>query len=225
MASAQPQNQPPAAPVPPAPPVRVIAYIDGFNLYFGMREKGWQRYYWLDVRQLTLNLLVPGQQLIAVRYFTSRVSSSPTNPDQHKRQNTYLEALGTLPDTTIQYGHYLSKRIVCHSCGASWIRNEEKMTDVNIAIALTSDAFSNRFDTALLVSADSDLTGPLLQVKQLFPTKRIVVAFPPARTSARLLQEAHAAFTISRKKLKDSQFPEQVVKPDGFVLQRPAQWK
>jgi len=23
---------------------RVIAYIDGFNLYFGMKEKGWRRF-------------------------------------------------------------------------------------------------------------------------------------------------------------------------------------
>jgi len=56
---------------------------------------------------------------------------------------------------------------------------------VNIAIALTSDAFRDQFDTALLVSGDSDLTGPVLQIKQLFPAKRIVVAFPPARSSAR----------------------------------------
>jgi len=119
------------------------------------------------------------QQLIAVRYFTSRVSSSPSNPDQHKRQNTYLEALDTLPDTTIQFDNYLCKSVVCHSCGASWIRQEEKMTEVNIAIALTSDAFANSFDTALLVSADSDLTGPVLQVKQLFPPNVSWWLFPP----------------------------------------------
>jgi NYN domain-containing protein len=221
MPTTQTQNQP----SPQTPVIRVIAYIDGFNLYFGMREKGWQRYYWLDVRRLVLNLLAPGQQLMAVRYFTSRVSSSPANPDQRKRQSTYLEAIGTLADTTIQYGHYLSKRVVCHSCGAAWTRNEEKMTDVNIAVTVISDAFSDRFDTALLISADSDLTGPILQVKQFFPAKHIVVAFPPARTSARLLQEAHASFTISRKKLKDSQFPDRVAKADGFVLQRPVQWR
>ena len=99
------------------------------------------------------------------------------------------------------------------------------MTDVNMAIALSADAFLNRFDTALLISGDSDLAGPVLQIKQLFPTERIVVAFPPERSSARLLQEAHAAFTISRKTLKDSQFHDQVTKPDGFVLHRPQEWR
>ena len=26
---------------------RVIAYIDGYNLYHGLREQGWKRFYWL----------------------------------------------------------------------------------------------------------------------------------------------------------------------------------
>ncbi len=27
---------------------RVIVYIDGFNLYFGLKSKGWRRYFWLN---------------------------------------------------------------------------------------------------------------------------------------------------------------------------------
>ena len=52
---------------------RVAAYIDGFNLYYGLRSKGWRRYYWLDLHRLVERLLRPGQQLVAVRYFTTRV--------------------------------------------------------------------------------------------------------------------------------------------------------
>ena len=29
---------------------RVAVYVDGFNLYYGLRSKGWRRYYWLDLR-------------------------------------------------------------------------------------------------------------------------------------------------------------------------------
>ena len=50
---------------------RVAAYIDGFNLYYGLRSKGWRRYYWLDLRRLVERLLRRGQQLVAVRYFTT----------------------------------------------------------------------------------------------------------------------------------------------------------
>lgn len=204
---------------------RVIAYIDGFNLYFGMKEKGWRRFYWLDVRKLALNLLKSDQRLVAVRYFTSRVSSSTFDPEQAKRQGSYIEALGTLPETTLHFGHYLTKAVKCFKCGNQWLKPEEKMTDVNIAIALIDDAFRDRFDTALLISGDSDLVGAVLQVKNLCSKKRIVVAFPPARSSARLKAEAQASFVISRKTLKDSQLPDAVAKPDGFVLTRPERWK
>jgi hypothetical protein len=30
----------------------VIAYIDGFNLYHGLREKGWKWAYWLNLQAL-----------------------------------------------------------------------------------------------------------------------------------------------------------------------------
>jgi hypothetical protein len=42
---------------------RIICYIDGFNLYFGLREKGWKKYYWLDLKRLTEKLLKPRQSL------------------------------------------------------------------------------------------------------------------------------------------------------------------
>ena len=206
-------------------PERVITYIDGFNLYFGLRAKGWRRYYWLDVHLLAQNLLKSHQELMAVQYFTSRVSASSSDPGQVKRQSTYLEAIQTLPITTMSFGHYLNKKIECQKCGNSWMANEEKMTDVNIAVAMLTDAYQNRFDTALLISGDSNLTGPLLEIRQHFPNKRVVVAFPPERQSARLKKEAHAYFVISRKTLKDSQFPDYVPKSDGFVLSRPQEWR
>ena len=36
-------------------PQRVVIYIDGFNLYFGLREKGWKNLYWLNVYKLGIN--------------------------------------------------------------------------------------------------------------------------------------------------------------------------
>ncbi len=47
----------------------------------------------------------------------------------------------------------------------------ETMTDVNIAVELMQDAFHNNFDTAILVSADSDLVGPVVAVQKLLPQK------------------------------------------------------
>ena len=203
----------------------VAVYIDGFNLYYGMRSKRWQRYYWLDVSQLASSLLKPGQTLEGVKYFTSRVSSTPHDPTKSSRQNAYLEALGTLPNVEIFYGHYLVKTVRCFKCGAKWPVPEEKMTDVNIATEMIVDAFEDRWDTALLVSGDSDLIGPIDSIKKAHPKKRIVIAFPPDRDSAQLKRTAHAFFRIGRASLSKSQFPDTVVKPDGFTLTRPKEWK
>lgn len=64
---------------------RIIIYIDGFNLYFGLKSKGWQRYYWLNLQKLAQNLLTENQQLITTKYFTSRISKPP---EKSRRQAT-----------------------------------------------------------------------------------------------------------------------------------------
>ena len=204
---------------------RVAVYIDGFNLYYGVRSKGWKRYYWLDVSQLASNLLQAEQTLVGVKYFTSRVSSTTRDPDKSNRQNTYLEALDTLQNVEVFYGHYLVKTIQCFKCGSKWPVPEEKMTDVNIAVEMVMDAFEDRWDTALLVSGDSDLVGPITNIRSARPKKRIVIAFPPNRNSIQLQKVAHAFFQIGRNKLAKSQFPDTVTKPGGFELTRPVEWR
>ncbi|NMB83085.1 MAG: NYN domain-containing protein [Ignavibacteria bacterium] len=200
---------------------RVIIYIDGFNLYFGLKEKGWKKFYWLNIRMLSENILNKEQKLLEVKYFTSRVSFPP---EKVKRQVTFIEALETLPNVKIYYGNYQANKTECKNCGYISMIPNEKMTDVNIAVELLSDAYENKFDTAILVSADSDLIAPIKTIKRLFKEKRIVVAFPPARHSFALKEVASASFTIGRKKLADSLFPDEVIKSNGYILKRPTRW-
>jgi uncharacterized LabA/DUF88 family protein len=201
---------------------RVITYIDGYNLYYGLRSKGWQGFYWLNLRMLSLNLLKSWQTLVMTKYFTTKVDGPPA---KQKRQNTYLEALETLPDFTITYGQYLAERITCRNCGHTYTTYHEKMTDVNIAMALIADAFDDKFDTALLISADSDLVGPIKRVKARFSHKRIVVVFPPKRHSSALNKAADACLHLSSSILAKSVFPDEVIKPDNFILRRPTNWR
>ena len=203
---------------------RVTVYVDGFNLYFGLRSKGWRKHYWLDLVALATALLKPGQTLSGVHYFTSRIRANGNNAGDRQRQVTYLEALATLPGLQTHFGHYLQKTHRCHSCGATWMGYEEKMTDVNIAVQLLTDAFQDRFDVALLVSGDSDLTTPIRQLRAQFPGKRLVVVFPPARHSSELQKAAHGYLTVGEANLRQSQLPEQVPRADGFVLARPPYW-
>ncbi|MBI1901274.1 MAG: NYN domain-containing protein [Planctomycetia bacterium] len=213
---------------------RVICYIDGFNLYFGMRAANFRRYYWLDLCGLSASFLRPTQQLSAVKYFTARISGARPGDTpkvqaeknaKRTRQQVYLEALSTLPLLTMFEGHYLDKTTNCRKCGAQWFRAEEKMTDVQIATELLTDAFQDKFDTAFVVSADSDLAPPIRRVLALFPSKRVVVAFPPKRSSVQLTKTATTTFIIGKPKLAANQLPNPVATASGHQLARPAEWK
>ncbi len=95
---------------------RVIAYVDGFNLYFGLKAQKWERYLWLNVQELVENLLKAHQSLEHTKYFTARVSSPP---DKVKRQATYIEALQTLENVSIFCGKYQLNPLRCPRCGSS----------------------------------------------------------------------------------------------------------
>ena len=77
---------------------------------------------------------------------------------------------------------------------------------------------------AILVSADSDLVGPVEMVRRRWG-KEVAVAFPPARRSYDLRRAATAAIPIGRGILRKSQLPERVRGADGDTLERPASWK
>ncbi len=201
---------------------RVITYIDGFNLYFGLKSKKWRRYYWQNLQILGQNLLKSEQSLIFTKYFTAIVTFPP---DKAKRQKTFIEALESLNNLSIYYGKYQINTRKCVKCGNIAPIPNEKMTDVNIAVELLSDAYQNKFDTAILISADSDLTAPINTVLKLFPAKRIICAFPPDRYSFELSRTASGYFTIGRKKFAESTFPDEVTNRDGFKLVKPESWK
>lgn len=204
---------------------RVNVYIDGFNLYFGLRAAGLKRYYWLDVVALSQALLLPGQTLGHVHYFTARIRNNGHNAASVARQGDYLDALATLSPLTTQFGHFLVKSKTCRSCGSTWTTYEEKMSDVNLAVQLVLDASDNAFDTAIIVSGDSDLTTPVRQVLTRFPTKRVVIAFPPCRNSEALKGAASAHTRVGQNKIRNSQLPDPVITPAGVSLSRPATWR
>lgn len=200
---------------------RVIAYIDGFNLYFGMREAGFDQCRWLNVKNLVESLLQPNQELVGVKYYTSRVNH---NPDKQKRQSTYLDALGSV-GVEIFYGNYQDNNLECKRCGNVWKSAKEKMTDVNIATAIIVDAFKEEYDMAMLISGDSDLTPPIKEVHNLFKGKRVFIAFPPKRHNSSMSIVARGSLIIGRKKLVDAQFDEEVISKTGYKLKMPNEWK
>ena len=201
-------------------PSGVVAYIDGFNLYYGLRSKGWRRYLWLDLNQLIASLLRPYQELSGVKYCTARISAPPVSV---QRQTTYIEALAATGVRIIE-GKFQPRDGRCLRCGHTWAIFEEKQTDVNLAIEMMRDAHLDLFDTAMLVSGDSDLAPAVAAVQQLYQAKAVVVASPPGRRSDVLNSVASAAFSIGRAKIANAQFAQVVMSTTGHQLRRPLKW-
>ena len=203
--------------------MNVICYIDGFNLYHGLRSRKWRKYYWLYLWALAEQFLLKDQTLVEVVYCTTRVKrDSPAAA----RQSTYIDALEAYrPGLRIVYGHYLAKEMECFQCGNTYTRHEEKMTDVNLACRLLTDAMDDRFDVALVMSGDSDLVPPVQIVRERWPRKRVIAVFPPNRKSDALRQGVHGQKWISASDLRVSQLPEQVDLSSGRSVSRPVEWR
>jgi hypothetical protein len=55
------------------PKQRVIAYIDGFNLFYSsLKGTGFK---WLDLVSLCESMLKPEQELVSIKYFSALVGS------------------------------------------------------------------------------------------------------------------------------------------------------
>lgn len=204
------------------PLTNVVCYIDGFNLYHGLRSRGWKKYYWLDLWALAEQFLKPGQVLREVVYCTSKIKN---DPPAMRRQQTFLEALQAhRKGIAILYGHFLAKPVECFSCKATYTRHEEKKTDVNIACRLLTDAMDSRFDVALLVSADSDLVPPVEIVKSRWPQKKVIAIFPPDRKSDALKRACDGQKWISEAHVRQCQLPATIPVFAGKTASRPIEW-
>ena len=201
---------------------KTIVYVDGFNLFHALKEMKWKKYYWLDLNAFCLKLMSPMQSLTLVRYFTSRAIG---DAQEQKRQNSYIEALETLKCVDIQYGKFTSDDWGCHVCGRIEKIHHEKQTDVNIAVSLLTDAQEDRFDDAILITADSDQMRTVQYISNTYAEKRIIVAFPPGRHTADLEPPtASKNVHLNQKQFENSQFPNEVISKSGFKLIRPHSW-
>lgn len=87
--------------------MRTWTYIDGFNLYYSIRDFGCK---WLNPKELTQTVMPPGTIIEKLKYYTARVSGAG-DPDQPRRQHIYLSALRTIPEIEIVFGQFLAKAI------------------------------------------------------------------------------------------------------------------
>lgn len=204
-------------------------YVDGFNLYYGGLKGTANK--WLDLDALFRTLL-PTHEINRIRYFTARISGRPDNPDSPTRQDTYLRALGTLPNVSVHLGKFLQSNVRMPLAQpkpggpktVEVIKTEEKGSDVNIATYLLIDAFRRDSDLAVVVSNDSDLCEPIRIVKDEFGVQ--VALFIPHNRTSHALSKLSPLFIkqIRQGPLSGSQFAPQLTDAHGRKIVKPAAW-
>ncbi len=200
---------------------RVAGFVDGFNLYHAMDDNPiLHKYKWLNLAKLARCFVRSEDEIKAVFYFTAYATWNPGKVEKHKNYVRALELEGVKP----VFGQFRQKERKCLKCRRVYMTFEEKETDVNIAIKLFQTAIADLYDTALVISGDSDLIPALEAVKQSFPNKKIVVVIPIGRRAEALKQTAHAYMKLKVKHLESCQFEDEIRK-DGLVLVRPASWR
>lgn len=116
---------------------------------------------------------------------------------------------------------------MCRICGKEYSTFEEKQTDVNIAITLFQEAINNEFDTAIIISGDSDLIPAIDGIKKIFPAKEIGLVIPIGRRANELKNVCDFHMKMKEKHLRSSQFPDSIVidPAKNVVLNRPPTWR
>ena len=205
---------------------RVIYYVDGFNLYHSLldavsKSKFRKKLKWLDIDKLFRYYLSKNEVLIEIKYFSAIFESNPSKALRHRK---YIKILKH-KDIQVILGKFKKKDLFCKKCRQTYQTMEEKRTDVNIALHIIQDAYKNNFDTAILVSGDTDLIPAIKILKSDFPEKRIGVIFPYNRKSLELLNHVHFNWKISIKDMEKAILPVSYEIGKGKILTIPTEWK
>jgi len=174
---------------------RTIAYVDGYNLYYGLlKGTHWK---WLDLEAFVKAQLRDDHEILVVKYFTAPIKTYPHDTAAVDRQKIYLQALSSRARMSVQLGYYSKNATLfpayeepCKSCERNpqekgvlrVVKLEEKQSDVNIACAMLTDAFRNAADSFVLVSGDTDFITPVSIVRKELK-KNVIVLNPHVRRS------------------------------------------
>lgn len=209
---------------------QVTYFIDGFNVYHSIadasnKNPAFKKYKWLNYKKLAKCFIPPhtnASKIISeIYYFTALTFWNHEKLTRHKLYIQALEHVGI----KVVYGKFRSVDKLCTKCNKLYNTYEEKRTDVHIAIKLFEEAMNDNFDTAVIISGDSDLIPSIQTTKSLFPKKEFGIVIPYNRPAEELKNIAHFHMKMRQDHLEKSLFDEQVLLNDGSILTCPPNWK
>ncbi|MCX6804291.1 MAG: NYN domain-containing protein [Candidatus Diapherotrites archaeon] len=133
---------------------RTMIFIDGSNFYHSLKKS-------FGVTNIDLEKfcakISQGYSLERIFYYTAPVNQH-THPEQYKNQQKFFSKIKTIQNLQLFLGR-LEKR-----------QNNkliEKAVDVKLIVDLLMNAVNNAYDTAFLVSNDSDFVPAIQEIQKL----------------------------------------------------------
>ncbi|MCP8939481.1 NYN domain-containing protein [Alsobacter sp. SYSU M60028] len=220
--------------------MRTIVYVDGFNLYYRLLQKH-PHLKWLNPKRLAEEVLNPQNDVRGVRYYTANISGR-TDPTAPARQQTYLNALASIPEISVHRGTFLSAQKFAALVHPPEFRppqqgqllepwpsvvkihkTEEKGSDVNLACHMLLDAFEDKYDVAAVISNDSDLIEPI-RIATVKLGRIVGLLTPVANPNPGLRSVSTFVRRLHPAHLASAQFPDRIELPDGSEISRPESW-
>lgn len=195
---------------------RGAVYIDGFNLYYPIKESKLEHLKWSNLWRLG-KLLCDAENLdlVKVVFCTALPKHLPESHERHVKFNAAQSANGV----TVIKGHYVpDTERQCYS---------EKQSDINVALSLMMDGCDDIYDSAFLVSADSDqvATGKFFQERLAPNGKRLFAVIPFSKTfPAHYVGLGVERRNVTIDMIEACLMPEQVQGKVGIIW-RPEQYK
>ena len=213
------------------PANRVSFFVDGFNLYHSLCSALHRHpdspVKWLNLPSLLDSILytMDGHcERQDLYYFTAYAEHlSQKKPEKISRHKAYVRAL-TASGVTVVKNHFKRKDVWDSFDRTKVVSHEEKETDVAIACYVLKGAHLDQFDTAVVVSGDTDLRPLAETFREIYPTKKLLFAFPYDRKNSALEKVAPGSFAFSAKAYAAHQFPEKIRLPSNKHVFKPKEW-
>lgn len=173
----------------------------------------------------------PHENITEVKLFSAWIEH---DIDALERQKRYFDAVQSLPKVKLIAGVFQPRTVHCRAdCRSQYVIQEEKKTDVNLAVNILEDAILARCDSMFIVSGDSDLQPAVEWVAKNKPQIGITVyvpVLPNERDHRRVDYYRTKGLNVSCQflpigSLKDNQLPHNVKLANGTFACRPQSWE
>jgi len=184
---------------------RVIVFIDGSNLYHGL--KGALGHARIDFGRFADELCSPSRRLLHIYYYNVPLRQAD-DPIGYAGQQRFFSSLRKVPHLTIELGRLVDRERneKCPHCAKAYTvaYQAEKGVDVKLAVDMLAMAFDNQYDTAILVSNDGDFAPAVAEVRRLHKAVQNADFVP--RLPSHLSKSCNSTILLDEKFLKPCAF-------------------